>query len=144
MTMVITATLLGAKNEPLAYQVVALSLKTSFGKLNYGVRPTNAQGQAQFSLNDRRFGRYPVEVAYAGGDQFAAAHADATVDFGARPAPSLPSQGVLITPYATAAIGVPFLAFFGATWLGFIYIGVYLLWFRLPRIRKEQAARQGA
>ena len=142
--MLITATLVGAKNEPLAYQVVTLSLKTSFGTLNYGTRPTNADGKVQFPLNDRRFGHCAVDVAYAGGDQFAPAHASTVVDFGARPDPSLPSQGVLITPYATAAIGVPFLAFFGATWLGFVYIGVYLLWIRLPQIRKQQAAGTAA
>lgn len=140
--MVITATLLGAKNEPVPYQVVGLSLKTSFGKLDYGVRPTNAEGKAQFALDDRRYGQYAVEANYAGGDQFAAAHAAANVDFGARPAPALPTHGVLITPYATAAIGVPFLVFFGATWVAFLYIGVYLLWIRLPQLRKEQATRR--
>jgi molybdopterin-containing oxidoreductase family membrane subunit len=140
---VITATLLGAKGEPLAYQVVTLSLKTSFGKLDYGARPTNADGKAVFSLRDRRFGQYPVEANYAGRDQCAAAHAVAIVDFGLRPTPSLPSHGVLITPYATAAIGMPFLAFFGATWIAFIYIGVYLLWIRLPQIRKNQHTAGG-
>ena len=63
-TFVITATLLGAKGQPLAYQVIGLSLKTSFGKLDYGSRPTNSEGKAQFSLQDRRFGQYPVEGAY--------------------------------------------------------------------------------
>jgi Ni/Fe-hydrogenase subunit HybB-like protein len=136
---VITATLLGANGEPLSYQVVGLSLKTSFGKLDYGNRPTNAQGKAQFSLQDRRYGQYPVEATYSGGDQFAAAHAVATVDWGARPQPSLPSQGVLITPYATPWIGLPFLGFFGLVWSVFVYIGVYLLWFRLPQLRKHNA-----
>jgi Ni/Fe-hydrogenase subunit HybB-like protein len=136
---VITATLRGAKGEPLPYQVVGLALKTTFGKLDYGNRPTNAQGQAQFSLRDRRFGQYPVEATYGGGTDFAAAHAVTTVDFGARPKPSLPSQGVLITPYPTAWIGLPFLGFFGLVWAVFIYIGVYLLWFRLPQIRKKSA-----
>ncbi len=136
---VITATLLDSKGQPLAYQVVGLSLKTSFGKLDYGSRPTNAEGKAEFSLQDRRYGQYPVEGTYDGGAQFAAAHAVTSVDFGPRPEPSLPSQGVLITPYATAWIGLPFLGFFGLVWLVFIYIGVYLLWFRLPQVRKQQA-----
>jgi len=138
-TFVITATLLGAKGQPLAYQVVSLSLKTSFGKLDYGSRPTNAEGKAQFSLQDRRYGRYPIEASYDGGAQFSAAHAVASVDFGLRPAPSLPSQGVLITPYPSPWIGLPFLGFFGLVWLVFIYIGVYLLWYRLPQIRKHAA-----
>jgi hypothetical protein len=137
-TFVITATLLGAKGQPLAYQVVGLTLKTSFGKLDYGSRPTNTEGKAEFSLQDRRYGQYPVEGTYDGGDEFAAAHAVTPVDFGPRPEPSLPSQGVLITPYATAWIGLPFLGFFGLVWLVFIYIGVYLLWFRLPQVRKQQ------
>ena len=138
-TFVITATLLGAKGQPLAYQVVSLSLKTSFGKLDYGSRPTNAEGKAQFSLQDRRYGQYPIEATYDGGAQFSAAHAVASVDFGLRPAPSLPSQGVLITPYPSPWIGLPFLGFFGLVWLVFIYIGVYLLWYRLPQIRKHAA-----
>ena len=138
-SFVITATLLGAKGQPVAYQVVGLSLKTSFGKLDYGSRPTNAEGKAQFSLHDRRYGQYPVEGTYDGGAQFAAAHAVTSVDFGPRPEPSLPSEGVLITPYATAWIGLPFLGFFGLVWLVFIYIGVYLLWYRLPQIRKHAA-----
>ena len=135
----ITATLLGAKGQPLAYQVVSLSLKTSFGKLDYGNRPTNAEGKAQFQIQDRRYGQYPVEGTYNGGDQFAAAHAVTSVDFGPRPEPSLPSEGVLITPYATLWIGLPFLGFFGLVWLVFVYIGVYLLFWRLPQIRKAQA-----
>jgi len=138
-TFFITATLLGAKGQPLAYQVVSLSLKTSFGKLDYGSRPTNAEGKAQFSLQDRRYGQYPIEATYDGGAQFSAAHAVASVDFGLRPAPSLPSQGVLITPYPSPWIGLPFLGFFGLVWLVFIYIGVYLLWYRLPQIRKHAA-----
>ncbi len=55
------------------------------------------------------------------------------------PTPSLPSQGVLITPYATAWIGIPFLMFFGMIWSVFLYVGVYLLFIRLPQIRKAQA-----
>jgi len=137
-TFVVTATLLGAKGQPLAYQVVGLSLKTSFGKLDYGSRPTNAEGKAQFSLTDRRYGQYPVDATYDGGAQFAAAHAVASVDFGPRPKPSLPPQGVLITPYPSPWIGLPFLGFFGLVWAVFVYIGVYLLWFRLPQVRRQK------
>jgi len=137
-TIVITATLLGAKAQPLPYQVVGLSLKTSFGKLDYGSRPTNPDGKAQFSLEDRRYGQYSVEGTYDGGGKFAAAHAVTSVDFGPRPEPTLPSQGVLIAPYATAWIGLPFLFFFGFVWFVFLYIGVYLLWWRLLQIRKSQ------
>ncbi len=138
-TFLVTAKLLDAKGQPLAYQVVALSLRTSFGKLDYGSRPTNAEGKAQFPLQDRRHGIYPVEAAYDGGDQFAAAHAVTSVDFGPRPAISLPSEGVLIAPYITAWVGLPFFAFFGLTWLAFFYFGGYVLFWGLPRIRKHQA-----
>jgi Ni/Fe-hydrogenase subunit HybB-like protein len=138
-TTVITATLRGANGEPLAYQVVSLSLKTSFGHLDYGDRPTNADGKAVFTLKDRRYGQYTVESAYPGGDKFATAHATASIDFGPRPKPALPASGVLITPYATPAIGIPFLIFFGGTWAVFLYIGVYLLFWRLPRLRDRQA-----
>lgn len=137
----ITATLLGASGQPLPYQVVGLSLKTSFGKLDYGSRPTNSEGKATFTLNDRRYGQYPVDGTYDGGDKFAAAHASASVDFGARPEPSLPPEGVLITPYATPWIGIPFLMFFGLIWSVFIYVGVYLLFWRLPQVRKAQQAK---
>jgi Ni/Fe-hydrogenase subunit HybB-like protein len=138
-SMAITATLLDSKGQPLAYQVVGLTLKTSFGKLDFGSRPTNAEGKAKFTIQDRRFGKYAVDGAYDGGDKFAAAHATATVDFGARPEPALPSQGVLITPYATAWIGIPFLMFFGLIWSVFIYVGCYMLFWRMPQIRKAQA-----
>jgi len=123
----------------LSYQVVGLTLTTSFGKLDFGSRPTNAEGKAKFTIQDRRFGEYAVQGNYEGGAKFAAAHATAMVNFGARPAPALPSQGVLITPYATAWIGIPFLMFFGMIWSVFLYVGVYLLFIRLPLIRNAQA-----
>jgi Ni/Fe-hydrogenase subunit HybB-like protein len=138
-TFVVTATLLGAKGQPLAYQVVALSLRTSFGKLDYGSRPTNAEGKAQFPVQDRRHGQYPVEGSYDGGAQFAAAHAVTSVDFGPRPEISLPPEGVLIAPNGTAWVAVPFWVFFGITWLAFLYFGCYVLFWRLPQIRKHQA-----
>jgi hypothetical protein len=138
-SFVITVTLLGAKGQPLAYQVVGLSLRTSFGKLDYGSRPTNAEGKAQFPVQDRRYGQYPVEGTYEGGDQFAAAHAVTSVDFGPRPEISLPPGGVLIAPYATAWIALPFWVFFGVTWLVLLYFGCYVLCWRLPQIRKRQA-----
>ena len=70
-------------------------------------------------MQDRRYGKYPVEATYDGGDQFAAAHAVTTVDFGPLPEISLPSEGVLITPYPTASIAVPFLIFYGTMWVDF-------------------------
>jgi len=135
-TIVVTATLLDAKGQPLAYQVVGLSLKTSFGNLSYGNRPTNADGKAEFLLQDRRYGQYSVEGTYNGGDKFAAAHGVTSVDFGPRPEPSLPSEGVLIAPYPTAGIALPFLFFYGLMWVVFFYVGYLIIW-RLPQIRGQ-------
>ena len=137
-TIVVTATLLDAKGQPLAYQVVGLSLKTSFGKLDYGNRPTNAEGKAEFQLQDRRYGQYPVEGTYTGGDKFAAAHAVTSVDFGPRPEPSLPSEGVLITPYPTAGIALPFLFFYG-THVGCVFLR--RLFDPLARCRRSVSSR---
>ncbi len=137
-TFVLTATLLDAKGQPLPYQVVGLSLKTSFGKLDYGNRPTNAEGKAQFSLQDQRYGPYVVEGTYGGGTEFAAAHAVTSVDFGPRPEPALPSEGVLIAPYPTAAIALPFLFFYGTMWIVFFYVGYLMIW-RMRQIREHQA-----
>lgn len=135
--MEITVSLADSKGAPLGYQVVGLTQKTSFGTLDFGSRPTNAEGKAKFLIQDKRYGQYQVDSNYEGGDKFAAAHARAIVDFGPRPEPSLPAGGVLITPYATAWIGVPFLMFFGLIWSVFLYIGVYLLFWRLPELRKS-------
>ncbi|MBZ5661022.1 MAG: polysulfide reductase NrfD [Acidobacteriia bacterium] len=135
--IVVTATLLDAKGQPLAYQVVGFKLKTSFGSLDYGSRPTNAEGKAELRMQDHRFGQYPVESIYAGGAQFAAAHAVTSVDFGPRPEVSLPSVGVLITPYPTAGIALPFLFFYGLMWVMFFYVGYLIIW-RLRQIRNAQ------
>ena len=135
---VITATLLDAKGQPLDNQIVGLSLKTAFGKLGYGKHPTNAEGKAQFTMQDRRYGKYSVEATYDGGDQFAAAHAVTNVDFAPLPEVSLPPEGVLITPYPTAAIALPFLIFYGTMWVVFFYVGYLMIW-RLRKIHKHQA-----
>jgi Ni/Fe-hydrogenase subunit HybB-like protein len=134
--MEVTVTLIDSRGQPLGYQVVGLTQKTSFGKLDFGSRPTNAEGKAKFVIQDKRYGQYQMESNYDGGDKFAAAHAQAMVDFGVRPEPALPAEGVLITPYATAWIGVPFLLFFGLIWSVFFYIGIYLLFWRLPQLRR--------
>jgi molybdopterin-containing oxidoreductase family membrane subunit len=134
----IISTLVDSKGQPLGYQVVGLTLKTSFGKLDFGSRPTNGEGKAKFLIQDKRYGQYQVESTYEGGDKFAAGYASSMVDFGPRPEPGLPAEGVLITPYATAWIGVPFLVFFGLIWSVFFYIGIYLLFWRFPQIRKTQ------
>ena len=131
----ITATLHDSKGQPLAYQIISLSLKTSFGTLDYGSRPTDDAGRAQFLIKDRRYGMYPVEGIYEGGSDFCAARAASSVDFGSRPAPSLPAEGVLITPDSPAVVTLPFLGFFGFTWIVFLYVGGYVLFWRMRLIR---------
>jgi Ni/Fe-hydrogenase subunit HybB-like protein len=133
----VTATLLDSKGQPLGYQVVSLSLKTSFGTLDFGSRPTNEEGKAKFLIKDKRYGRYPVEATYEGGEDFSAARAETVVDFGVRPPPSLPSEGVLIGPTTSAVIAIPFLSFFGFAWFVFVFVGVFVLFWYLPRVRKR-------
>jgi len=140
-SMQVTAILRDSKGQPLSYQVLSLSLKTSFGTLDFGSRPTDEEGKAIFLIKDRRYGRYPVECTYEGGTDFAAAKATATVDFGPRPAPSLPSEGVLIGPNANAVIAIPFFGFFGFAWFVFLFVGVYVLFWRLPRIRTRSSQK---
>lgn len=139
--MQVTATLHDSKGQPLAYQIVSLSLKTSFGTLDYGSRPTDEEGKARFPVKDRRYGRYPVECVYEGGPDFSGVRASASINFGNRPAPSLPSEGVLITPNSPAVVTLPFVGFFGFTWLVFLYVGVYVLFWRLRLIRFRNSKR---
>jgi hypothetical protein len=136
-TFVVTAKLLDAKGQPVTYQPVDFKLKTSFGTLDYGSRPTNAEGKAELRMQDQRYGQYPVETTYDGGAQFAAAHAVTSVDFGPRPEISLPPEGVLITPYPTAGIALPFVFFYGLMWVVFFYVGYLIIW-RLRKIRRHQ------
>lgn len=135
--MQITANLRDSKGQPLAYQVLSLSLKTSFGILDFGSRPTDEDGHATFLVKDKRYGQYPIECTYEGGTDFAAAKATASVDFGPRPEPSLPAEGVLIGPKSAAVIAIPVLGFFGFSWFVFLFVGVYILFWRLPQIRKR-------
>jgi Ni/Fe-hydrogenase subunit HybB-like protein len=135
--MQITAKLRDSKGQPLSYQVLSLSLKTSFGTLDFGSRPTDEEGKAQFLVKDKRYGKYPVECTYEGGTDFAPAKATATIDFGPRPEPSLPSEGVLIGPDTAAVIAIPFLGFFGFAWFVFVFVGGYILFVRLPQVRRR-------
>lgn len=131
--VVVTATLADAKGLPLAYQAVAFALKTSFGGVSFGSRPTDGAGKAQLVIRDRRYGKYPLEVSYQGDEALGPSHAEVAVDFGSRPVPALPAEGILITPYATPAIGIPFLVFYGIMWVAFVYAFGYLVLWRMRR-----------
>lgn len=135
----VIATLRDEKQQPLSFQAVSFSLRASFGTLSFGGRPTDEQGRAQLILRDRRYGRYPVVVSYDGDDAHAASRAEIPLDFGPRPAPALPAQGVLITPYPTAVVGLPFLVFYGTIWGVFVYaFGDLILW-RMRRLGRPRA-----
>ncbi len=132
-TIAVTATLRDAKGLPVSFQAVSFSLKTSFGLLQYGSRATNDGGKAQLVIRERRYGKYPLQVVYEGSNDFGATRSEVPVDFGPRPAPALPKEGVLITPYATAAIGLPFVVFYGLMWVVFFYAFGYLIVWRMRR-----------
>jgi molybdopterin-containing oxidoreductase family membrane subunit len=138
-TIAVSATLRDAKGLPLAFQPVSFALKTSFGTVSYGSRPTNAEGKAELLVRDRRYGRYPVELTYEGGEGYTATRTEIPVDFGPRPTASLPPEGVLITPYATPAIGLPFLFFYGLMWVVYSYAFGYLVLWRMRRSRVAKA-----
>jgi molybdopterin-containing oxidoreductase family membrane subunit len=129
----VTATLHDDQGQPLSFQAVDFSLQTAFGNLAFGSRPTNEQGTVQLVVRDRRYGKFRLQVDYAGDEDHQASRAQIVVDFGMRPAPALPREGILISPYPTAAIGVPFLLFYGIMWVVFVYAFGYLVLWRMRR-----------
>ena len=135
----LVATLRDSSGAPVSFKPVEFSLKTGMGSLAFGSRPTLADGKVQLVIKDRRYGSYPVQVVFRGDEEFAPATYNMNVDFGARPAPSLPEAGVLIAPYATSPIAVPFLVFYGTMWVAFIYTFGYLILWRMRRISGEAA-----
>jgi hypothetical protein len=46
---------------------------------------------------------------------------------------------VLITPYATPYIAVPFLLFYGAMWVAFLYAFGYLILFKMRKLSQKSA-----
>jgi molybdopterin-containing oxidoreductase family membrane subunit len=139
----VSAQLKSADGQPLAYQAVNFALKTSLGRLDYGARPTDSDGQVRLVIRDRRFGRFPVDVAYGGDGDHQTSHGVVMVDFGPLPAPGLPESGVLISPTFGAAIGLPFLIFYGSMWCVFAYAFGYLVLWRMRRERKSALPATG-
>jgi hypothetical protein len=135
----VTATLRDSTGAPISFKPVEFSAKTPLGTLAFGSRPTLADGKAQLVIKDRRYGTYPVQAVFRGDDEYAPATFNVSVDFGARPAPSLPTAGVLITPYATPYIAVPFLLFYGAMWVAFLYAFGYLILFKMRKLSQKSA-----
>jgi Ni/Fe-hydrogenase subunit HybB-like protein len=137
-TTAVKAVLRDAQGMPIPFQPVSFSLQTSFGSVQYGNRPTNEEGKAELILRDRRYGEYPVLVSYGGNEAFAETRAQMLVNFGSRPAPALPRAGILIAPYATPAIGLPFILFYGTMWVIFFYAFGYLILWRMRHPEKEK------
>jgi Ni/Fe-hydrogenase subunit HybB-like protein len=132
--IVITAALRDSHGGPLTYQPVGFALQTSFGTwLQFGKSPTDEQGVAKLVVKDRRCGVFPFQATYGGDDANAISYAMGKVDFGACAPPSLPSKGVLITPYWTAGVALPFIVFYGIMWGTFIYTFGYLAFWRMRR-----------
>jgi molybdopterin-containing oxidoreductase family membrane subunit len=133
----VIATLRDASGAPISFKPVEFSVKTGLGNLSFGSRPTLADGKAQLIIKDRRYGSYPVQVAFRGDEEYAPANFNITVDFGARPSPALPQTGVLITPFATPSIAVPFLAFYGTMWAAFVYTFGYLILWKMRKVSQD-------
>ncbi|HYL13671.1 MAG TPA: NrfD/PsrC family molybdoenzyme membrane anchor subunit [Terriglobales bacterium] len=133
----VIASLRDASGAPISFKPVEFSAKTGLGTLALGSRPTLADGKAQLIVKDRRYGLYPVQVVFHGDEEYAPASFDVNVDFGVRPSPSLPRAGVLITPYATSPIAVPFLLFYGVMWAAFVYAFGYLIVWKMRRCPRE-------
>jgi Ni/Fe-hydrogenase subunit HybB-like protein len=133
----VVATLRDSSGAPISFKPLEFSAKTRLGTLAFGSRPTLADGKAQLMIKDRRYGSYPVQVVFRGDEEYAPASFDVIVDFGARPSPSLPKTGVLITPYATPTIAVPFLVFYGTMWVAFIYAFGYLILWKMRQVPRH-------
>ena len=133
----VSAQLRDAKGQALAFQPVSFVLKTSLGALNFGSRPTDDEGKVELVISDRRYGEYPVIVNYPGDGSHQPIHNQALVNFGPRPAPALPEEGVLIAPGFSAAIGLPFILFYGGMWCVFVYCLGYLVIWRTRRVRQQ-------
>src|SRR5262249_32007059 len=125
--VLVLAKLTDASGAPLPFKPVSLSVRTYFGTLSLGNRPTGADGVAKMKITDHRFGTYTVSASYAGDDSAAAGTSSMEVTAIPRPVPALPEQGMLITPYPTLWITLPFALFFGSMWLIFVYVGVLVL-----------------
>jgi molybdopterin-containing oxidoreductase family membrane subunit len=125
--VLVLAKLSDASGAPLPFKPVSFSVRTYFGTLSLGNRPTGADGVAKMKITDRRFGTYSVSASFAGDETAAAVTNSIEVTAVSLPAPALPEQGMLITPYPTFWITLPFALFFGSMWAVFFYVAL-LVW----------------
>lgn len=136
-TVTINANLTTTDGKPVPDMPVQFEMKTLFGKLKLGLFPTDENGKATIKLNDKRYGKYRITANFRGDDAYKASSGAAEIDFGTRPAPSLPSEGVLIAPYSSFIVALPFLIFYGSCWVVFFYVGYLTMW----RMRREQTSK---
>ena len=137
-TVLVSAKLQDAERAPLAFKPVTFSGKTYFGNLLLGVRPTGADGVAHLKISDKHMGPYTVTAEFSGDQQLAPSSGSADVIASPRPEPSLPQEGMLIDPYPTFWITMPFVLFFGTMWGVFAYV-----FYALRRLRKLGIAPPG-
>ena len=131
----VTAMLTNAAGTPMRNAPVRFEMKTHFGMLKLGPFPTNAEGKAVMIFRDKRFGVYPLQASFDGNATYRASEAQVEIDFGNRPPPSLPNEGVLIAPYPTFLVAFPFLLFYGSCWVAFVYA---LGWLAFWKMRKAE------
>jgi molybdopterin-containing oxidoreductase family membrane subunit len=128
----VAAKLRSPQGTPIVFQPVTFALKTLFGSIDYGARPTDDEGKVELLIRDRRRGAYSVIVSYQ------STKSEALVDFGVRPQVALPAAGVLTGPSFSPEIGLPFLCFYGGMWCVFVYCFGYLVVYRLRRTRESK------
>lgn len=130
--MEITAVLSDSQGMAIPDVPVKFSLKVQFGELKLGSFPTNDQGAAKMILRDKRLGKYPLTVNFKGDDDYMSVETTVSIDFGNRPLPALPAEGVLIGSGPALIVGLPFLAFYGSCWIVFVYC---LGWLMIVKMR---------
>jgi len=124
--VLVLAKLSDSLGAPLSFKPVLFSVRTYFGTLSLGTRPTGADGVAKMKISDRRFGPYTVQASFAGDEGAAGITNSLEVTAAPRAAPSLPEQGMLITPNPTFWITLPFAVFFGSMWAIFVYVALLI------------------
>src|SRR5581483_1383192 len=120
--VLVSAKLQDSEGAGLGFKPITFSAKTYFGTITLGVRPTGADGVAHLKIIDKRLGAYYVNAGFAGDEQLLASSGSVQVVASPRPKPSLPEEGMLIDPYPTFWITIPFVLFFGTMWGVFAYI----------------------
>ena len=138
-TILVKATLRDSAGVALPFKPVLFLVKTTFGSLSLGSRPTNQNGVATMKITDRRFGNYTVVAKFSGDDDDISSETAIEVKASNRPEPALPEVGMLITPYPTFWITFPFLLLFGGVWLVFLNVA-YLVFWRMRRATQAAEA----